>query len=130
MSDPSFDLLFEGEFAPSLRSRTGQMFPSLTDAEIARMRRFGTVLRYAAGDRLFRAGEPGPGMFVVLAGSVTISQRDGLGHVSPMLRQRPGQFMAEVGQLSGSQALVDGDADVDTEVLLIPPDQLRALIIA
>ncbi len=130
MGDANFQLLFEGDFAPGLRSRTWQMFPSLTDAEIARMKRYGTVRRYAKGERLFQAGEPGPGMFVVLAGSVTISQRDGLGHVSPMLRQGAGQFMAEVGQLSGGQALVDGDADVDTEVLLIPPEQLRALIIA
>lgn len=130
MSDATLELLFDGEFAPGLRSRTHQMFPRLTDAEIARMRRFGSIRRYAGGEQLFRAGEPGPGMFVVLAGRVTISQRDGLGHVSPMLRQGPGQFMAEVGQLSGSQALVDGDADVDTEVLLIAPEQLRALIIA
>jgi thioredoxin reductase (NADPH) len=130
VTDANIELLFDGEFAPALRSRTHQMFPRLSDAEIARMRRFGTIRRYEGGAQLFRAGEPGPGMFVVLAGRVTISQRDGLGHVSPMLRQGPGQFMAEVGQLSGSQALVDGDADVDTEVLLIAPEQLRALIIA
>ncbi len=44
--------------------------------------------------------------------------------------QGPGQFLAEVAQLSGRPALVDGHAQDDVEVLLVPPDQLRALIIA
>jgi thioredoxin reductase (NADPH) len=59
-----------------------------------------------------------------------LSQRDGLGHVSPITRQGPGQFLAEVSQLSGRHALVDGYAEEDVETLLVPPEQLRALIIA
>src|SRR5712692_8462206 len=111
-------------------SRRHQMFPELTEAEIARIRRFGTVRRYKRGERLFAAGEPGPGMFVVLKGVVTISQRDGIGRVVPIAHQGRGQFLAEVAQLSGRYALVDGYADEDVETLLVPPEQLRALIIA
>jgi len=111
-------------------SRRHQIFPVLTDAEISRVARFGTVRRFVKGERLFAAGEPGPGMFVVLAGTVAITQRDGLGHVKPIVEQGPGQFLAEVGQLSGRPSLVDGDAITDVETLLIPPEQLRALIIA
>ncbi len=55
----------------------------LTDAEIARIRRFGVARHFARGERLFAAGEPSPGMFVVLKGAVAISQRDGLGNVAP-----------------------------------------------
>ena len=33
-------------------------------------------------------------MFVVLQGTVTISQRDGLGHVAPIRTQSRGQFLA------------------------------------
>jgi thioredoxin reductase (NADPH) len=106
------------------------MFPELTEPEIGRISRFGSVRRYQRGERLFVAGDPSPGMFVVLKGAVAISQRDGLGHVVPIARQGPGQFLAEVGQLSGRHALVDGYADEDVEVLLVPPPQLRALIIA
>ena len=106
------------------------MFPQLTDADIARIRRFGTLRRFARGERLFAAGEPRPGMFVVLKGTVTISQRDGLGNVAPIATQGPGQFLAEVSTLSGGHALVDGHAEEDVETLLLPSDQLRALIIA
>ncbi len=115
---------------PALANRPEQMFAALTDAEIARISRFGTLKRYPRGARLFAAGEPGPGMFVVLKGHVTVSQRDGLGHVVPIVRQGHGQFIAEVAQLSGGFALVDGYADEDVETLLISPGELRALIIA
>jgi thioredoxin reductase (NADPH) len=106
------------------------MFPRLTDAEITRITRFGTTRQYGPGDRLFAAGEKGPGMHVVLKGNVVISQRDGLGHVVPIISQGRGHFLAEVSQLSGRPALVDGFAEDEVETLLVPPEQLRALIIA
>jgi len=80
--------------------RLEQTFPTLTPQEIARMRRFGEIRNYRDGERLFETGKPGPGMFVVLSGHVTITQRDGLGRVTPIIDQGPGQFLAEIGQLS------------------------------
>jgi thioredoxin reductase (NADPH) len=110
--------------------RHEQTFPALTPLEIARMRRFGEIVTYKHGERLFETGKPGPGMFVVLSGHVAITQRDGLGHVTPVIDQGPGQFLAEIGQLSGRVALVDGHAEGEVETLLIPPERLRALLVA
>jgi thioredoxin reductase (NADPH) len=112
------------------RPRHDATFPTLTAAEIERMRRFGSVRHYGDGECLFETGKPGPGMFVVLSGHVAITQRDGMGHVTPVVEQGPGQFLAEIGQLSNRAALVDGHAEGDVETLLIPPDRLRALLIA
>src|SRR5713226_4528071 len=111
-------------------ARHEQTFPALTPEEIARMRRFGEMRHYNDGEILFETGKPGPGMFVILSGHVAITQRDGLGHVTPVIDQGPGQFLAEIGQLSGRVALVDGHAEGDVETLLIPPDKLRALLVA
>src|ERR1700742_5035341 len=116
--------------APAMFPRHEQTFPALTAPEIARMRRFGEVRSYRHGEKLFETGKPAPGMFVILSGHVTITQRDGLGHVTPVIDQGPGQFMAELGQLSGRIALVDGTAEGDVETLLIPPARLRALLVA
>src|SRR3981189_38747 len=110
--------------------RLEQTFPALTPQEIARMRRFGKVRNYKDGEKLFETGKPGPGMFVILSGQIRIRQRDGLGRVTPVIDQGPGQFLAEIGQLSGRAALVDGHAEGDVETLLIPPDKLRALLVA
>ena len=120
--------------APAARSsafpRHEQTFPVLTPREIERVRRFGELRAYRDGETLFETGKPGPGMFVVLSGTVTITQRDGFGHVAPVIDQGPGQFLAEIGQLSGRVALVDGHADGNVETLLIPPEGLRALLVA
>jgi thioredoxin reductase (NADPH) len=110
--------------------RHEQTFPTLTHHEIERMRRFGELRSYTDGEALFETGKVGPGMFVVLSGHVAITQRDGLGHVTPIIDQGPGQFLAEIGQLSSRVALVDGHAEGDVDTLLIPPDQLRALLVA
>ena len=117
--------------APSeLLSRRHQMFPVLTEAEMARMQRFGTRRVHPAGTRLVSAGEPGAGLFLVMAGVVAVSERDGLGHVTPIVKHSRGHFMGEVGALSGKPSLVDGIAEETVDVLLLAPGQLRALIIA
>jgi thioredoxin reductase (NADPH) len=110
--------------------RYEQTYPELTAREIERLRRFGVVKQYSKGTRLFEAGKVTCGMFVVLKGHVCISQRDGLGRVTPVVEQGPGQFLAEVSQLSGKAALVDGYAEEDVDVLAIPAENLRRLMIS
>jgi thioredoxin reductase (NADPH) len=110
--------------------RYEQTFPTLTAQEIARMRRFGEERHYQHGEALFLTGKPGPGMFVVLSGNVAITHRDGFGRVTPIIDQGPGQFLAEIGQLSERPALVDGHAEGEVRTLLISPERLRALMVA
>ena len=113
-----------------LHPRHDQTFPRLSEAEIDRLRRFGAGRRYRDGEALFLAGEPGPGMFILLDGTVAVTQRDALGRRQPVVEQGPGEFLAEVGQLSGRPALVDGHAEGAVETILIPPEGLRAALVA
>src|ERR1700687_6181489 len=113
-----------------LHGRFDEAFPTLTDAQIARIRRFGTARRFANGELLFEAGKPRLGMFVVLSGHVAITARDGLGRTKPVVDQGPGQFIAELGTLADdSMSLTDGRAEGDVEALLIPPEKIRTLIV-
>jgi CRP-like cAMP-binding protein len=48
-----------------------QLFLAVDPAEMERVRRFGEVRRYGAGEALFKIGEAGHGLFVILAGKVT-----------------------------------------------------------
>src|ERR1043165_6910767 len=129
--DPATGIRTDSKAAAAvLFPRHAQTFPALTPQEIARLRGFGEPRSYKDGECLFETGKPGPGMFVILSGHVAITQRDGLGHVTPVIDQGPGQFLAEIGQLSGRAALVDGTAEGEVETLLIPPVRLRALLVA
>jgi thioredoxin reductase (NADPH) len=50
--------------------------------------------------------------------------------VAPVVEQGPGQFLAEIGQLSSRAALVDGVAEGEVKTLLIPPEGVRSLLVA
>jgi thioredoxin reductase (NADPH) len=106
-----------------------EMFPSLSPGEIDRLRRFGAIRRYAAAEPLFMTGDIHSGMFVLVSGSVSLSARDALGHVLPIVELGPGGFLAEVGMLAGQPRLVDARAISDSDVLLIPADRLRSVLI-
>ena len=110
-------------------NRSEQMFPKLTPNEIDRLHRFGEVRHYAPSEALFVTGSVAPGMYVLINGSVRVTRRDPLGHSAPIAEQGPGDFVAEVGQLSGQPAFVDVHAIDDVEALLIPPENLRTLMI-
>jgi thioredoxin reductase (NADPH) len=125
---PSLDEAPASLFAK--RPRYDQTFPVLTATEIGRIRRFGDIRRFKDGEQMIQTGAPHPGMFVLLSGNVAITQRDGLGNVTPRVEYSVGHFVAEIGQLSGRVALVDGHAEGDVEALLIPAERLRALLVA
>ena len=134
--------------APStaLASRFQQMFPVLSPAEVERVRHFGEVRRFLPGEALFQAGKPGPGMCVILSGRVAVAGRDAVGQAVPvaafadMIGARledlaevaPGEVLAEIGELSGqrSMSVIDAKAVGEVEAIVVPPEGLRALLIA
>jgi thioredoxin reductase (NADPH) len=113
----------------TVATRGAQMFPTLTDAEIARLRRFGKPRRYRKGEMLARVGERGHGLTLFLSGEVEVRQRhEGL--LSPIVVHEKGSFMGELAQLSGRPSLVEAEALSDVEAVTIPPERLRALLVA
>jgi thioredoxin reductase (NADPH) len=111
-------------------TRRAQMFLALEPAELERMRRFGEVRRSGDGEALFRIGEVGHGLGVVLAGQVDLYKNDETGGRTKFLTYGPGSIMGELTRLAGKPALVDGYAQGPVEALVIPPDRVRALIVA
>jgi thioredoxin reductase (NADPH) len=114
---------------PIIETRRDQMFPVLEPAEIGRLRRLGETRTYRAGERLATTGEVSPGMFVILAGEVVMTQRDEFADHQPIVTYGPGSFLGELAQLSGRPALVDGHAQGVVEALVIPSHKLRDLLV-
>ena len=115
---------------PIIDTRRHQMFPTLEPVEIERVRRFGEVRSYRAGEALAKVGQTGHGLTVILSGDVEITQHTELAHRIPIVTHGPGGFMGELAQLSGRPSLVDAYARGPVEALVIPPEQLRALLVA
>jgi len=101
------------------------VFPVLEPAEIERVRRFGKVRSYGAGEALAKVGEVSLGLTIILGGNVEITQHDQSGRRTAIVTHGPGGFMGELAQLAGRPALIDAHAKEPVEALIIPPDQLR-----
>ena len=79
---------------------------------------------------MVEVGELAAPVWLVLAGSIEVAWRDGLGHETAIDREGPGQFSGEISQLASHTSLVVGRAGPEG-CTAIPFDSahLRALII-
>jgi thioredoxin reductase (NADPH) len=108
-------------------TRREQMFPVLSDADIARLKRFGEPRRYAKGTLAVRAGEKTEGLLVILSGKISMAPHH---HPdAPIVVHGPGEFQGELAQLSGRPSLVDGRVLEDIDGILIPPNRIRDLMV-
>lgn len=113
-----------------IAERGAQMFPTLSALDLARLKRFGTPMHFAAGAAMQTAGEAGHGLMLILSGEAEVTQR--LPGKAPLhiTTHKAGSFMGELAQLSGRPVLVDAKALTEVEAVAIAPERLRALIIA
>jgi len=114
----------------TLATRRAQAFPTLTETEIARARRFGVPVRFRAGEFVYETGKPVPGVFVVLSGTIRITGRDGSGHDIPVTNHEAGGFAGELTSLAARPSFVDAVAVGDVEALRIDSKALHDLLIA
>jgi len=113
-----------------LETRRDQIFPVLEPTEIERIRRFGTPKSYSSGQMLAEAGKPLEGLTVILSGTVNVARHTPSGEGELIVTYGPGSFLGELAQLSGRPALVDARAQSRVDASIIPPDRLRALLVA
>jgi thioredoxin reductase (NADPH) len=104
-----------------------EMFPALTDAQIARLSAFGEQRRVDAGEIVFDQGDASRGVFVVLEGSIEVSNvtKDHEGTLRVLQR---GEFTGEVNQLSGRRSLVRCRAREASNLLEIARSDLRRVM--
>jgi thioredoxin reductase (NADPH) len=113
-----------------LVGRRHQLFPVLLPEEIKRLRRFGDDARWEQGGLIFESGKNCTGMVVLISGSARVSRDDGLGNRVTIVEHEAGEFIADIGQLSGRPSMVDAVAIEPVEALVIAPAALRALLVA
>lgn len=110
--------------------RDPQRFPVLSLAELERLRAFGTERDFSRGEALERPGETGHGLAVIFTGEVEVYGAGEGGERDLIVTHCAGGFVGELAQLSGRPALVEAVAASPVTALIIPPEQLRALLVA
>jgi thioredoxin reductase (NADPH) len=107
--------------------RRAQMFPRLTDAQMARVAAQGRRRAVRSGEILFEQGEIHRHLFVVISGRIDVMQSTIEGERSTATHES-GQFSGEFDMLTGRPSLHRGRAGSDGEVIELGYDQVRKLV--
>jgi thioredoxin reductase (NADPH) len=103
------------------------MFPTLDQAQIARLMPLGQERQVAAGEIIFDQGDSEHGSFVVLEGSIELVSLNN-GQESVLAVHGVGKFTGEVSHLSGRRSLVRCRATLDSRLLEISRANLQKLM--
>src|SRR5947209_16073132 len=103
--------------------------PVLDAGQLKILRKYGTEYDVAAGESLFAAGDATYDLIVVLAGEVEIAisnpSRPGEQFTGTY---GPGQFLGEIGLLTGQHAFLPAVAHTNGRVLRVPVGQVRKVM--
>jgi thioredoxin reductase (NADPH) len=102
------------------------MFPTLTTAQIARIRAHGRTRQIQSGEVLVEPGQQAIRFFVVTAGQLEIVGRSSADQVMGVLRE--GQFTGEVNMLSGRPGLMRIRVSEPGAVIEVDREQLLGLV--
>jgi thioredoxin reductase (NADPH) len=115
-----------------METRRHQMFPVLDPLQIETAKRFasGKAQHFAPGAVLYEVGEQHAPSWLVLEGSIDVTQRDGLDRQAPITTHRVGQISGEIAQLAGRPSLAAGRAGPQgCTALPFDAAHLRALVV-
>jgi len=110
-----------------LETRRAQAFPTLSDADIARLRRFGTERHYKEGDFVTRAGHKPDGLVLVLSGQIRVTPNSA--KPEAIVTHGPGNFHGELAHLSGRPSLVNAEAVTDVDAIVLDSSRLRDVMV-
>jgi CRP-like cAMP-binding protein len=107
--------------APALRAllKSSVLFRGLPDAELAKLANFARTVRYAARQPIYRRGDPGDSMMIVVSGRVIISSLSRAGTEVILNIIDPGEVHGEISFLDGGERSADATAEVATELLVL-----------
>ena len=105
-------------------SHGDRLFPTLTDAQVARIAARGRRRPIARGDVLVEIGDKTAGFFVVLSGEIEVSDSAG----TLIVTHRSSQFSGEATMITGRRAMARLRAVAAGEVIELTREQLLALV--
>jgi thioredoxin reductase (NADPH) len=110
--------------------RYAQTFPTLTEAQMARVAAVGERRAVKAGEVLYDIGEQNTCLFLIIEGKLegTIAGATPTERGDPVTQLGPGQFTGEINMLSARRSLVRSRMVTDGVVAVVQRDALRTLV--
>jgi thioredoxin reductase (NADPH) len=103
------------------------LFPRLTPAQIEELAARGEILSLSPGEVLFEQAQRDTPFFVVLEGAIDVIDRQPDGD-HYFTQCQPGTFAADISMFTGEPTLARGVIAEESSILVLPPDELRALV--
>jgi CRP/FNR family transcriptional regulator, cyclic AMP receptor protein len=103
------------------------LFRNLDETERAQILIVGQVKNYKPGEFVFREGDAGDGLFIVMKGAVRISKQSPTGEEALAVLE-PHSFFGEMALIDFAARAADAIAHEETELFFIPLKELRGLI--
>ena len=103
------------------------LFPRLTEAQIDELAERGEILTLSPGDVLFEQAQRDTPFFVVLSGAIDVIDRQPDGD-HYFTQCQPGTFAADISMFTGEPTLARGVIAEESSILVLPPDELRAIV--
>src|SRR6266853_314274 len=102
--------------------------PKLTEPQLEVLYRYGSEQRVAIGDVLFRDGDETYDLIVLLEGEVRIVEHYAQPDEFVIVTYRPGEFMGEIGLLTGQRVYLTAVVSAPGRVLRIPVQQVHTIM--
>src|SRR5713101_9279039 len=102
--------------------------PVLSGPQLEVLHRYGAEQRVAIGDVLFRDGDETYDLIVLLEGEARIVEHYAQPDEFVIVTYRPGEFMGEIGLLTGQRAYLTAVVSAPGRVLRIPVPQVHTIM--
>ncbi len=104
------------------------LFSDLRVEDLAALAATVRTRRYRRGEVIFRQGDPGDGLHIILSGRVKISTVSESGGEAILVTLRPAEFFGALALLDGEPRSASATAVEASETLILPRDRFRQLV--
>ncbi len=104
------------------------LFRDLGAADLATLAATVRTRRYRRAEVIFKQGDPGDALYIVLTGRVKISSASDTGSEAILTTLRPGEWFGALALLDGAPRSASATAVDATETLILPRDRFRQLV--
>src|SRR5664280_1912772 len=111
-----------------LTLETCKPFRILDANELAALRQIGREKQYSSGQQIFKEGDPGDGVYVLMQGKVEISARMAQDVERVFAEVGPGEIFGEMAVIEFKPRSAGARAAQDSTVFFIPRQELMAMI--